>query len=347
MTEQPRSTELPRSAQTLRWRWTLANGGGVEAVIDLDANTEAVLQGSRVLSHCPRGDKPDGHTVLVSPERGPDVSERPPIEAVVTFAPRTSVCILRVDGNEVAPVVWPVPIRQRAAPAPEPDRPWGTYLLIGLAVVALVIGGAIVRSLRKDHPPRVEGKLDQVHRSMNGLFVAHYSEDLAPRIAVLPPGVGGVVLEDKAKTTNIVIAATTIDASSARDPWALQQRLRDEVVANLAKGAGRYEESARRDDTCLGKPGAVVTGQILAEGQRQAKVWSCAFLSETAGYFTLYMLAEPVLNADERRVRSILDATELTRLADLGAFPPGMSPSGPLGTPTAASGLLPSLDLPK
>ena len=38
----------------------------------------------------------------------------------------------------------------------------------------------------------------------------------------------------------------------------LQQRLHGEAVANLPKGIARYEEGARREETCLGKPGAVV-----------------------------------------------------------------------------------------
>jgi hypothetical protein len=343
MTEKARLPEKTRSPSNPRWQWTLANGGTVAAVIDLEAGTETVSQGERVLSQCSRGEKPEGHTVLVSPDRGPGLSERPPIEAVITFAPHTSVCVLRVDGQEVAPALWPV--RQRAVPAPEPDRPWGTYLLLGLGVVVLVICGVVVRALRNDAPARIDGKLDRVHRSNNGLFVAHYPEDFAPRPAVLPSGVGGIVLEDKAKTTNIAIAALTVDASGARDPWVLQQQLRDEVVANLSKGAGRYEEATRRDDTCLGHPGAVVTGQIMSKGQRQAKVWSCAFVRETAGYFTLYMLTEPLLTADERRVRSILDATELTRLADLGTLAPGSSDPMGIGTGTAASGPLPALHL--
>jgi hypothetical protein len=305
-----------------RWQWTLANGGTVTAVIDPSTNVETVSQGSRVLSQSARGAKPDGHLVVVASERAEGASERPPIEALLTFAPSAPICILRVDGYEVAPALWPT--RQRPTP-PRPDRPYGTYVFVSLAAIALLIAGTWIRSLRQDPAPRDEGKLGGTHRSMNGLFVAHYPEDLEARLAVLPPGVTGVALEDKAKSMTIVLAALTFGPEDSRDPWALQQRLRDEALANLAKGAGKYEESSRRDEPCLGKSGAVVLGQIMHHGARQARIWSCAFAYDGAGYLALTMLAEPASITDERRVRAIVDATELTHLADLGAVP---SPSG-------------------
>jgi len=301
----------------LRWQWTLANGGNVTAVIDLDAQSEVVSQGSKVLSRSARGAKPEGHTVVVEPEPQPGDSERPPMEAVVTFSPAAPICILRVDGHEVSPKVWPV--RQRRVEPPKAQIPVGTYVLLGVVAIALVIGGLVVRSLRKDTPPpAADDRLTNIHRSANGLFVAHFPRDLEAKPAILPPGAGGVVLEDKAKATSIVIGALTLAESEPRDPWALQQRLRDEALANLSKGGARYEELARREETCVGEPGAVVAAQLVSRGTRTAKIWSCAFVHGTAGYIMLYMLAEPVDATDERRARSILEATELTRLADLG-----------------------------
>jgi hypothetical protein len=304
----------------LRWQWTLANGGNVTAVIDLDASTEAVSQGDKVLSSCARGARPEGHVVTVAPEREPGDSERPPMEAVVTFSPKAPICILRVDGHEVAPRLWPV--RQRQVQPTKAHVPIGTYVLLGLIAIALVVGGVVVRSLRKEvPPPRADGRLTQAHRSANGLFVAHYPDDLEPKPAVLPQSAGGLVLEDKSKATSIVIGALPLGESERRDPWILQQRLRDEALANLSKGGARYEEVARREDTCVGKPGAVVTAQLVSQGTRTAKIWSCTFVHDAAGYIVLYMLAEPVETADERRARAIVDATELTKLADLGVLP--------------------------
>jgi hypothetical protein len=300
----------------LRWQWKLANGAAVDAVIDDETATETVSQGSHLLSQSPRGAKPDGHVVLAAPDRPTGASHRPAIEATVTFAPDTPICILRVDGYEVAPNVWPVRVR---APRPVPPEPvTGRYVLIALAVLALVGVGLAVRTLRADSARSASGELDGTHRSANGLFIAHFPKDLAPRIAVLPGGMGGVVLEDRVKSTTLVIAALGSDAMAARDPWALQQSLAEEALANLPKGAARYEETARREDTCYGHPGAVVLGRLVRDGQRQARIWSCAFFHDRSGYLFLSMLAEPSSTADEQRVRAIFDATELTKLAELG-----------------------------
>ena len=51
------------------------------------------------------------------------------------------------------------------------------------------------------------------------------------------------------------------------------------------------------------------------------RTWACAFVHDGAGYFFMYMVAEPASTADERRVRAIVDATELTHLSDLGLVP--------------------------
>ena len=95
----------------------------------------------------------------------------------------------------------------------------------------------------------------------------------------------------------------------------------DEALANLAKGTRKYEETARREDTCAGKPGAVVVGH-LGRGDHQAKIWSCAFVHEGAGYLILTMLEDPSTAADDRRLHAIVEATELTRLSDLGSAEP-------------------------
>jgi hypothetical protein len=317
----------------LRWEWTLANRGSVEAVLDTTAARETVRQNGRVLSEGARGAKPDGHTVLVSPDTSGDGSERPPLEAVVTFSPTAAICILRVEGHEMAPKAWPV--RERPTP-PKVETSWAKYALAAGAIAILVAAGIAGRSLvgsSSTPAPRVEGKLDGTHRAMNGLFVAHHPPDLEPRLAVLPNGVSGVVLEDKPKTLAIVLAAQRLEAGAPHDGWVLQQRLSGEALANLNKGAGKYEETVRRDETCLGKPGAVTLGQVKHGSTRVARIWSCAFVHEDAGYFFLTMLAEPAGTADERYVRSIVDATELTTLADLGDVPTAASSDPRLDRP--------------
>jgi hypothetical protein len=293
----------------------LPNRGSVTATIDATGATEEVAQGERVLSKCARGALPDGHVVSVAAEQLEDTSVRPPIEAVVTFAPTTPICILRVDGEEVAPREWPV--RQKTSPrAAVAAVPWFRYFFIALGIALMVVAGVTLRWSRREPPPP-SGAFDVTHRAANGLFVAHFPSDVEPRQPVLPSGVGGVVLEDRGKTMSVLIAAKPLDDAASRDPWALQQDLHKEALANLSKGATTYEETSRREDTCHGKPGAVVTGSLMLRDTRLARIWSCAFVSGDAGYLMVTTLAEPVLRGDDARLRSIVDATELTRLADV------------------------------
>jgi hypothetical protein len=302
----------------LRWEWTLSNRGSVTAVVDTDLGVERVLQGDRLLSEGPRGSRPGGHTVLVEAPRDPDRSERPPIEAVVTFDPQLPICILRVDGHDVAPSAWPV--RQRVTP-PAPSRPWGTYVLGALFVVAAVIAlDTAVARIREASGAKL-GPLEGTHRARNGLFIAHYPEDLSAKAAVLPADVGGVRLEDKSKKVFVVLAAASADFVAGQDPWSLQKRLLDEALANLPKGHGRFEEVSRTDETCVGERGAVVTGILAENGRASARIWSCAFEHDGAGYLALTMLTEPATPETVTAVRSIVDATELTHLADIGAGP--------------------------
>jgi hypothetical protein len=302
----------------LRWQWTLANGGNVTAVIDAARGIEIVQQEARVLAEAPRGTRPEGHTVLISPKLNVDGSERPPVEAIVTFDPTRPICILRVDGHDVAPLSWPI----RAKPAPPPPtRPSAIPFMLALAVATvLAIGWFYLRSSAGAGGSPL-GRLRGTHRSNNGLFIAHFPEELDAKPAVLPNGVGGVLLVDKPKTSAIVLGATPSDPWTPHDAWALQQRLHDEALANLPKGKARFEESSRSEEICVGEHGAVVTGYLTEKSVRRAIVWSCAFERDGAGYIALYMLVEPAPSDGAARLRAIVDATELTHLAERGGAP--------------------------
>ena len=76
---------------------------------------------------------------------------------------------------------------------------------------------------------------------------------------------------------------------------------------------------AKRGSTTALVWAASSSGPVLAP--TKARVWSCAFVNEDTGYFMLSMLAEPVEPADEGRAKSIFDATELTKLAEIGSMP--------------------------
>ena len=312
---------MSTAGRNLRWQWRLANGGIVDAIIDNERKLELVTQRTKILSEAPRGGRPEGHTVTIEPEFREGRSERPPIEALVTFAPNAPICILRVDGHEVAPSTWPTRSKRVPSLPPPATRQWATYgLLAALGGAALLALGLFASTRIASSAERATGKLDTSYRAPNGRFIAHFPGELRPRPAILPSSVGGVVLEDKEKSVTIVIAALAREGE--RDPWTIQQRLRDEALANVPKGAARFEETTRREETCAGERGAVVAGHLMEQGTRRARAWACAFFHDDAAYLTLYTIAEPVGSADERRVRAIADATELTHLADLGSSAP-------------------------
>jgi hypothetical protein len=303
--------------ELLRWQWRLANRGVVTAVID-PKRGEMVSQAERVLSEAARGTKVEGHTVVVAAEKDGGGSERPPVEAVVTFDPRLPICILRVDGHEVTPSIWPV--RERRA-APPPGRSSASWIVL-VAIAVAVVGAGIYFVSRWQGAAARGGELGATHRARSGLFIAHFPEDLEAKAAVMPTGVDAIVLQDKAKSMVIVIAALPADPTLARDPWAIHQRLHDEALANLPSGVARFEASLRRDETCLGERGAAVAGSLKQTASTNARVWSCAFARGDSSYLVLTMVSESASNADQRRARAIVDATELTRLAELGTIPP-------------------------
>lgn len=300
----------------LRWRWTLGNGGTVEASVDDAQTTETVAQAGVVLSQGPRNGKPGGHTVLVAPLRIEGGSDRPPIEATLTFASHAPICILRVEGHEVAPSLWPT--RRRSIEPPEPDPP-RNVALIGLAAlggiaILVLVTIFVTRPATASAPARLDGSL----RALNGLFIAHYPEDMAQRVPPLPSGLFGVRLDDHATRTTIVLAAGPRDQTGA-DPWSIQQRMRDEVLANVKKVDETFEESSRRDETCAGEPGAVVAGALVESGKPVAQLWTCAVVHGDGGYVLVTRLGEPVSKEESKRARRIVDATELTKLGALEA----------------------------
>jgi hypothetical protein len=302
----------------LRWQWTLANRGQVEAALDPATNEETVAQGAKVLSRSARGDRPNGHVVVVAAGELEGASERPPIEAVVTFAPTAPVCVLRVDGEEVAPTRWPTRERTGGATAPPAPRPWLRYFFVALGIAMMVMSGVLIS--RAGREPRRDPRntaLDVTYRAPSGRFVAHFPKDLEPRPALLPGDASGVVLEDRGKAMALVVLAAPLDPSAPRDPWTLQQRFHAEAIANLTKGAAAYEEGARREETCNGQPGAVTTGSLMLRDTKLARIRACAFVADDTGYLVLSSLSEPASKEDERLLRSIVDAVEATHLAPI------------------------------
>ena len=292
-----------------RWEWTLANGGRVAAEIDPAQGRELVLVGGRIASEAPRGTKTEGHSVVVPHREGSRNPE--PLTAVASFEANSAICILRVDGHEVTPTLWPKP--QRRLPQPEDEHPvmrWLIYAAVGVAVIG--IGLAIVS---RTGGPSADQALSSTQRATNGLFIAHYPASYRSKPVVLPAPLAGSMFEDDTAHAAVVLAAFELEPTTAPDRWLLQQRFHDEVLANLPKAARSYGETERREDRCLGEAGAVIIGRFERPEGSKARVWSCAFVKDRRGYIVAYALPD---DARDATVRRVVDGTELTQLESLG-----------------------------
>ena len=78
-----------------RWEWTVPDGTKIAATLDPEEKIESVFVGGRLASQAARGSKPEGHVL------------EKPSGVVVRFQPGALICILRVEGEEVSPNVWP------------------------------------------------------------------------------------------------------------------------------------------------------------------------------------------------------------------------------------------------
>ena len=280
-----------------------ADGVKIAATLDPTEKTESVFVSGRLVSEAPRGTKPEGH-----------VLEKPP-GVVVRFQPGALICILRVDGEEVSPNVWPV--RKRAErPKPKivalPLRAIG----IGVLATALLGGGWWAWSSRASAIAAGSSSLDASFRAENGRFVAHHPKRFAVKKPQLPVGASGIVLQDAERRENIVILAYA-SGDAPVEPWLVQKKLHAEALINLPRNGPAYEETSRGDETCVGKAGAVVLGKSRTARGEAANVWSCGFAHDGAAYLVMYSVRADAASEDGRRLREIIDATELTHLAEL------------------------------
>lgn len=300
----------------LRWEWTLANGAKIAAELDPVGKREVAYVAGQVASESTRGARPEGHVVVA--QATPAARYDEPLEATLTFEAGAPICILRVDGHEVAPTKWPLP--QPRGAADEAARQEAALALPrwlpGAGVVAVLVIAAFV-VMRWTSAPKVADDLTSTHRAENGLFIAHYPRALAPKPVVLPAPLGGVLFEDDKAGEALLLAAFALDGP-ALDGWALQQRFHDEVLASFPKTARTYLETERREDRCLNEAGAVIVGKFDRTDGARARIWSCAFVKDGRGYFVAYALPEA---APDARLRRIVDGTELTKLARTGATP--------------------------
>jgi hypothetical protein len=289
-----------------RWEWRLPEGGKVEATLDAADKIESVFVDGRLVSQAARGSMPDGHVL------------EKPAGVVVRFQPGALICILRVDGEEVSPNVWPV---KKRVERPKPNVVTLPLRAIAIAVGAVaVIGGAYwawsSRAANADAERGAASSLDATFRADNGRFVAHHPKRFVARRAQVPVGASGVVLLDAQRSESIVIVAHA-GGDAPSEPWLVQKKLHAEALTNLPRNGPAYEESSRGDETCLGKPGAVVLGRSRTARGEPANVWSCGFAHDGASYLVMSSLRADSPSEDGRRLREIIEATELTHLAEL------------------------------
>jgi hypothetical protein len=286
-----------------RWEWTLPDGAKIAATLDEDANVESVFVGTRLASQAARGRKPEGHAL------------DKPSGVVVRFQPGALICILRVDGEEVSPNVWPV---RKRAQRPKPAIVALPLRAIGIVVIALALigGGYWAWSSRASSTDGGASSLDAPFRAENGRFVAHHPARFVERKPQLPAGASGIVLVDAERRESIVLLSYVAGDAPA-EPWLVQKKLHGEALTNLPRNGPAYEETSRGDETCLGKAGAVVLGKARNARGEAANVWSCGFAHDGVAYLVMYSVRADAPSEDARRLREIVESTELTHLAEL------------------------------
>lgn len=291
-----------------RWEWTLPGGERVAATLDAASGDEVVLSGDRVLSRATRASKTGGHVIAVRPIDG-----REGESVVVKFEPHAPICFLRIGNEEITPLKFHVP--KRAVPPVKKAMPVGIFLVMGIVLLAAAGALGIARVVAAAR--HGEGTSEQ-ERAKNGLFIAHFSGSFAPRPVVAPSGMSALLLEQREKEAAVLILALPW-SEGAHDPWDVMKRLQGEALAALPRATGNFEETARRDDTCLGERGAVSLGRGTTRKGDTSRVWSCAFVHKDGAYLVTYQLREAAPAEEEIVLRGVVDATELTHLDELPA----------------------------
>jgi hypothetical protein len=314
------------------WEWRLPNGESLIARFDATLHVESIWIGPRLVSRSPQGGKSEGHAVALGPGKGP-------YEANVLFGANGTTCTVRIEGQELLPVRMPDTIA--ASSARSEGGSAGFLLRFGITVLLFAVAaGAAFIMIRRGREEQVlaEGTIDKTFASPNGLFIAHHSAAFKPSVPPkLPPDVGVVALLNKKKDESVFVLAFLLPSTIPDDPWKLHETIQKGFVKGLMGEGATYEETERKDEICLGEPGAVVRARTHVENE-SGWMWSCTFVH--AGYPYRVMYVFPDRNGgDEALLRKMVDATELTVPAVIAtpqpAYtgpPPGFEPPAPAFT---------------
>jgi len=331
----------------LTWEWVLPTGEQIVARVDAITIVESVYVGTRLASRSGNGGKPDGHTVALK-AAGSQKSYREAAaqDLHVKYDPALSNFVLRYGGQVVTPSRAPNTPSAGTRPGqvyghismlpapfvpalPPPSSSGGVVRIVGGVLAGLILLGAGGAAFRRFMAPRTPEAPAGSIAASNGLLVAHYpagfkaKEDSRSVSNSAGPGdeCGGRICTMNGSTIKIrhvsndegvmIISLKTNGLRVGRDIWRVSNLLHSNFESEVKKGLGfEYEEADRQDATCLGEPGAAVTGK-LRRGADHGTMWSCTFLRDGNAFWIIHFVNGKHA-ADEAALKQIVDATELT-----------------------------------
>jgi hypothetical protein len=330
----------------LTWEWTLPMSEPIVARVDPKTNVESIYVGQRLVSRSGTGGKPEGHTVSLNP-RGAEGAYREgaPQELHLRFDPALSDFQLRANGQRVQPArapgapppetrpghVYAMPPLAPYARAPSltpPSRGGSAVKVAVVLVVAIAAASGSAAGVRKylAAARAAETPAGSLNAS-TGLLTAHYPAGFkateTSKSSQVPAGPGDpcpqrvctvqfslVKLDRAGRDEGVFLASFKMNGLKIGvDPWRVSNLLHDKFE-DLAKLQGSdYAETDRQDATCLGEPGAAVTGSFRHKGEA-GTIWSCTFIREGNAFWVgSFLNAKHV--ADDAELKSIIEATGL------------------------------------
>jgi hypothetical protein len=331
----------------LTWEWTLGVGDPIVARVDPKTFVESVYVGQRLVSRSGAGGKPEGHVVtLPAPPGGDAYRAAAPQELRLKFDPALSQFELRANGQLVAPARaanapqgevppgrvyghMPLPKYAPLGPPPVPEASGSgfakvLYVLVALAVSAVAgVAGVkrYVNGARAAEGPA--GSMVASTQLLTANYPAGFKATQETKSSLVPGGRDDtcalrgctiefslVKLQHVSRDEGLFLASFKMNGLRiGTDAWRVSNLLH-EKFDDLAKLRGSsYVETSRQDATCLGEPGAVVTGRFRRDAE-EASMWSCTFIHE-GNAFWLTTFVNDKHAADEPELKKIADATVL------------------------------------